>query len=485
MRIWLQGRVHVSWHIAWASAGVLVGVALAAVMPRGYFNGLAWAVLAVGLFGVAIINQRRAFIVFALAAGLFVGLWRAGIEQVALNDYASYYMREVLLQGTLAEDTALGPAGDKRVRLNAVHIENHDLPGEVWISTTSGADIKRGDRLVFKGQLNPGFGTFAATMFRAKLADAQRPQPGDVARQVRDWFASHTRTTIPEPQASLGIGFLTGQRSTLPNDLNQQLQILGLTHIVVASGYNLTILVRLARQLFMRASKYAATLSASLMIGAFILVTGFSPSMSRAGLVAGLSLAAWYYGRTIHPLVLLPFAAAITILISPTYIWGDVGWYLSFLAFAGVIMLAPLIHHFVWGQQKQPGVLGRVVIETIAAQIVTMPLVAFVFGQYAPLALPANLLILPFVPLAMLLTCIAGTGALLGGGIAVWLGAPATLVLQYMTGNVGWLAQLPFAQGEVTFGVEMLVASYVGLLIIAVWLWRKTGHKFGKDSIVQ
>ena len=150
------------------------------------------------------------------------------------------------------------------------------------------------------------------------------------------------REVVKEPQASLGIGFLTGQRSTLPDSLDEQLRIVGLTHIVVASGYNLTILVRFARRLFVRYSKYWATVSASVMICGFVLVTGFSPSMSRAALVTGLSLAAWYYGRKIHPLVLLLFAAAITVLINPSFLWGDIGWALSFTAFAGVMLLAPL-----------------------------------------------------------------------------------------------------------------------------------------------
>ena len=95
------------------------------------------------------------------------------------------------------------------------------------------------------------------------------------------------------------------------------------------------------------------------MILSFMAMTGFSPSMSRAGLVAGLSLAAWYYGRTIHPLVLLPVAAGTTLLINPQFGWNDLGWQLSFAAFAGVIILAPLLQRYFFGD-KEPGVFRQI-----------------------------------------------------------------------------------------------------------------------------
>lgn len=204
-----------------------------------------------------------------------------------------------------------------------------------------------------------GFGNFSSAVYRAKLLNVQRPEPGDVARQVRDWFADTVRRAIPDPQAALGIGYLVGQRRALPPELDEALQIAGLTHVVVASGYNLTILVRLARRLFVRVSKYLAAFAASGMIGSFVLITGASPSMSRAGLVAGLSLLAWYYGRKFHPLVLLPFAAAVTVLIDPSFAWGDLGWQLSFTAFAGVMIIAPLGQAYFFGDKK-PGTIRQI-----------------------------------------------------------------------------------------------------------------------------
>jgi competence protein ComEC len=179
---------------------------------------------------------------------------------------------------------------------------------------------------------------------------------------VRDDFADHVRKAVDEPAASLGIGYLLGQKSALPPELVEALTVAGLTHIVVASGYNLTILVRLARRAFARVSKYLATLSGGVLIVGFIAMTGASPSMVRAGLVASLSMLAWYYGRKFHPVTLLALVAAATVLVNPSYAWGNLGWELSFAAFAGVMIVAPLLQAYFYGNEKPrlvPQILGE------------------------------------------------------------------------------------------------------------------------------
>ena len=143
-------------------------------------------------------------------------------------------------------------------------------------------------------------------------------------------------------------------------------QTCALPIFIVASGYNLTILVRLARRLFAKISKYLATLvSCSLVLG-FIAMTGASPSMVRAGLVTGLSLLAWYVGRKFHPVVLLGIVSAITVLCNPSYAWGDMGWMLSFAAFAGVIIVAPVMTAYFFSADKVPAII-QILLETLAA----------------------------------------------------------------------------------------------------------------------
>lgn len=478
MRKWWRLTTHISWQLAALAAGVIVGAIAALWLPHYFGDGL-WLLCAGLLCCIAISKRARWACLVACAAGMVIGAWRGTSEQVALSAYRPYYGSQLEVRGVLREDATLGLRGDMRFELSEVQVVGGPaLPGRIWVSAAGRGDIKRGDRVQVRGRLGEGFGTLPGSMYRVTIVRIERPQPGDVARASRDYFSEAVRRGIPEPQASLGIGYLTGQRSTLPAELDEQLQTVGLTHAVVASGYNLTILVAFARNALAAVSKYLTTVAAALMIVLFILVTGFSPSMTRAGLVSALSLLSWYYGRVIHPMVLLPLVAALTILWRPAYAWGDIGWCLSFAAFAGVIILGPLLRHYLWSATEKPPMLLGLIVETIAAQAITLPIILYCFGQFSTYALVANLLVVPLVPIAMLTTFIAGLGGLLWPACAAIMAWPATLILKYMTGVVVRIASLPGASQEVGFNAGLLIGSYLLLVLAAILLWRATGHDF-------
>lgn len=480
----LHKRVHSSWLIAMTAFGVLLGVASSLLLRTSLLANWEWLLFALLLLPIVFIRPVQCMLLVALLSGLLIGLWRGSVQRVELGGYADFLNQEVVIKGKVAEDVPRQPNNTLEIRIQEIEVAGKQLPGQVWVSALSPLEIKRSDVVTLSGILKQGFGTFPGSMSYAKIEKVERPPGADPARDIRDTFTDGVRKGIPEPEASLGVGYLTGQRSTLPADFEEQLRIVGLTHVVVASGYNLTILVRFARRLFEKTSKYLAAASGGIMISGFMLVTGFSPSMSRAGLVAGLSLLAWYYGRTVHPLVLLPFTAAITLLINPMYIWGDLGWYLSFLSFVGVIIFSPLVHDYFWGE-KRPGVIRQTLIDTMSAQLITFPLLALVFGEYSPYALLANLLVLPLIPLTMVLTFITGVTGLLLPSLAQTVGMPADLILSYMVYIVEWVANLPGAQTELPFTLAAMIVSYIIILCVTLFMRQKTKHSFRKESIVE
>lgn len=480
-----RGRsIHISWHITALCSGLLAGTALAAIINIS-FMAISWLLLAAAFLIIIGLHRRGAtcLLVFA-AAGLIIGGWRGSSEQLALQAYQAHYDKPVTLQGVVSEDVGHGDQGDTRMQLTDIRLDGQRLHGKVWASSQTKQVLKRNDTVVLRGTLSDGFGNISASLSPAELVSFSPTSNSDAALRFRDWFADGIRQAIPEPQSSLGSGFLTGQHSALPGDLSDQLKVVGLTHAVVASGSNLTILVGFMRRLFMRVSKYTATMAGGLMTAGFVLVAGFSPSMTRAGLVTGLSLAAWYYGRRIHPLVLLTFAAAITVIINPSYLWGDIGWYLSFGAFAGVLVLAPLLQHYFWGADYKPNIIMETFIGTTAAQIATMPIILLSFGTYSSYALLANMLVVPLIPLAMLLTFVAGICGVTMPALASIVGLPATLIMQYMTTVIDRIANLPGAQGEIVYGLVALLASYGTMIVVLLYMRRKTNHNFGQDNAI-
>lgn len=477
----LKRPIHVSWLIALLCFAFVIGVWLAL-----FIHFTAWhTVAAAGLVLVGAFWRSRLYsIPFIFIGGGIVGLFFGSAVRGDLEIYAPLFGKHITLTGRVKEDPVLNDRKQLVIQCDGIVIAERELPGSVWVSLIGSADIKRGDVVVVSGELSEGFGTFVGVMYTAKIKSITRPSPGDIGRVVRDWFAGAVRGPIPEPQASLGIGYLTGQKSALPSDLSEALQIAGLSHVVVASGYNLTILVRLARRLFMRISKYVSALASSIMIVCFMAITGLSPSMTRAGLISGLSLATWYYGRRFHPFVLLPFAAAVTVLFQPSYVWGDLGWQLSFSAFAGVMIVAPLLQRFFFGDAS-PGTLRQILGETVAAHILTIPLIVMSFGVISHVAIIANLLIVPLVPLAMLMTFIVGVVVLLIPSIASIVAFPATLLLTYMTSAAQYLADLPWSQTEVKGEWWMLVSYYVVLIALCIYMAKASGFKLREVNIVE
>ncbi len=478
---WWGQKTHISWVLAMGCACFVFGVWVAPITLGEWW----WGVVAFPLFAFGIWKKKHWAVILVAIAACCIGLGYGIAHTTARSAYASVLGVTVHLAGKVKEDPTRPRTGAYSLQLDAVSIKGVAYPGVVLVSLRSSADIRRGDSVTVEGKLNEPFGSFPATLMAVSLLKHTRPFPGDVGRVVRDWFSDKVRQAIPEPAVSLGMGFLTGQKSALSEDLSEALRVAGLTHIVVASGYNLTILVQASRKLFLRVSKYLSATISGVMIISFMAVTGLSPSMTRAGLVSGMSLLAWYYGHRFHPFVLLPIAAAITVILQPSYVWGDLGWQLSFAAFIGVMILSPLLQAYFFGGKK-PSMVRQLLGETIAAHVITLPIIALSFGTVSHVAIIANVLVVPFVPLAMLLTFITGVWVVVGGPFAWLVAAPTTWLLDYMIAVATNVAELPWAQSDI------VVPGWVWLVYTLVlagscwWMWRASRYDFrlGNETLL-
>lgn len=231
----------------------------------------------------------------------------------------------------------------------------------------------------------------------------------EAAISARDWFAERVRTGIPEPEVKLGLSYLLGMKSGLPKDLSENLRAIGLTHIVVASGAHLAILVEIAKKIFGKISRFAALLFSIIFILLFMAMVGWTPSILRAGVMSILTLVTWYVGRKMAPWRIILITAALTLLINPDFII-NLGWLLSFASFIGIMILGPMMTQFFYGKKK-PGFLASMILTTISATLMTLPITLYYFGQISLISIFANLLILPTLSYAMGLVFLTGITA--------------------------------------------------------------------------
>ena len=223
---------------------------------------------------------------------------------------------------------------------------------------------------------------------------------------ARDWFAGRIESIVPETEAKLGLSYLLGLKAGLPKDLSESLRAVGLTHIVVASGAHLAILVEIAKKIFGKISRFAGVLFSGVLIVLFMAMVGWTPSILRAGVMSVLTLITWYFGRKMAPWRIILLTAAGTLLINPDFI-TNLGWLLSFASFIGIMILGPKVTRFFYGKKK-PGFIASMIITTISATLMTLPITLYYFGQISLISVLANLLILPTLPYAMGLTFLTG-----------------------------------------------------------------------------
>lgn len=438
--------------------------------------------VSLGLIMISMFRRRRWWsVVVVVLCGIVLGWGRGSAFDRSLAPYTDMVGQVVTAQGIIKDDPQYGRQGDQQFRLSEAIINGNQLPGEVYVSTFSNLAIKRSDTVVVNGKVGDSFGNYQASLGFATLISATASH--DPVREFRDQFSASVRRLVKEPAASLGIGFVAGQRSALPDTLDDQLRIVGLTHIVVASGYNLTILVRFARRLLEKQSKYLATAVSSVLMVGFVMISGLSPSMTRASLVTGLSLLAWYYGRRLHPLLLIAYVGAFTAYLYPVYLWSDIGWYLSFLAFAGVLIVSPLLTRLLF-RERVPNPLVSIVIETTSAQIMTLPLILAVFGNLPVLSIVSNALVAPVIPFAMLLTALAGAWGMVAPLSAGLIGMGTEIVLSYVLAVVTWLSTPSWAQMTLSITSGVMIGCYGLILAATLWLWQQLRYSFRSSSVI-
>jgi competence protein ComEC len=432
-----------------------------------------WLVIAGVLLLVSLRGKPIALFAAIMLLGFVLGWWRGAQMLVALSPYQELYDQKIIVQVTAETDATYNDR--KQLEFDAGNIEVIEpfatrLPGKVRVSGFGEPAVFRGDHIQAEGRMYRTRGSRQGGISFAELALIERQTSMLEITRLR--FVAGMQTALPEPLASFAVGLLVGARSNLPDKVSDELGAVGLTHIIAVSGYNLTIIMRAVRRFLRNRSKYQTTIISVVLMGAFLLVTGFSASIVRAAIVSGLSLWAWYYGRSIKPLLLILIAAAVTSAWNPLYVWSDIGWYLSFLAFFGVLILAPLLTRRFYAK-RQPKLFASVAIESICAQIMTVPLVLWIFQEVSIVAPLSNLLIVPLVPLAMLLALGAGLAGMLVPALSGWLAWPAKILLTYMLDIVTIFASIPRALVKRSLSFTGMMALYVALAAVTFVLWQK------------
>lgn len=257
-------------------------------------------------------------------------------------------------------------------------------------------------------------------------------------------FLEKMNLVIRAPESLLMGGLILGERSSFDDEMRQKLINTGTIHIVALSGYNVTIVAEWIMKMFAFLPSHFAFSAGILGILLFVVMAGGGSTAIRAGVMATLALIARATGRNYDVARALILAGLLMIALNPFLLRYDVSFQLSFIATVAVIFLVPKFEkYFLWVTPKFG--LREVVVVTFSAYIFVLPFILYKMGNLSLVALPANVLILPFIPMTMILGFLTGFVGLISSVLAVPMGYISYLFLHYELGVIDLFSSLPFA----------------------------------------
>jgi competence protein ComEC len=414
---------------AWA--GALAGAGHGLTLPLATDG-----VLALGAIGLWRWRGRGAGL--ALVAGVIVFgavATAAGVryERVAHNPLSELARLRagVVLTGTVADDprTIQGRfAEEVLVRLDVRQVEADGRAIRLrepvlifgrgsWLGVPLGATVR------VAGHLAVASGHDVA----AVLSTSARP---DIRAGPDPWWRASARVRaalresvarLPADRRALVPALVDGDDAGLDPALADDFRTTGLTHLLAVSGTNLTLVVGfalvVARWCHVR-GRWLYVVGGAGIVG-FVLLARAEPSVLRAAAMGSVALLGMGANGADRGMRALGVAAIILLLLDPM-LASAIGFALSVLATAGILLLAPGWRDAL--ARWLPRWLAEAVAVPASAQLACTPLVAAIAGQVSLVAVAANLLAAPAVGPATVLGLLGGVVTLVWPSAARWSG---------------------------------------------------------------
>lgn len=478
--------------VLWAVvAGFLSGVLARSFLPLSWPFAALCLLFAATAMWLAYTQRTRAFVVCAIAcAALGMGILRMDASVLtgdqALNDNLG---ATVGIEGFVIDEPDVR---DSSVHLtidaHTLHVGSTTIPiaARLLAFVPLHTSVVYGDGVHARGTLRlpESFASGEGRMFdyssylgkdgiAYQLAFAQAQRTGEyhgnpakrIAFGVKHALLAGLQRALPEPEAGLAAGITLGDKRSIGSELSEVFQRASLIHIVVLSGYNITVVINAAVRALEWLPRTVRFGVSGAVVVFFILMTGGAATAVRAGLMASLAVYARLTGRTFLALRALGVAALFMIMWNPQTLAFDPSFQLSALATLGLITLTPLFERYAtWVPEWFA--LREIICSTLATQITVLPLLLYQSGNLSLVALPANVLALTAVPAAMGFSAFAALMGVWTGSLAPLFGFPAYALLAYIIGVGQFFAALPFASTVVpAFSVWIVAAVYAALFI--------------------
>lgn len=285
---------------------------------------------------------------------------------------------------------------------------------------------------------------------------------------VKNFVIQKINQNLHEPFASFLAGLVVGARNAIPDDLLQNFQRTGTTHIIAISGWNITFLglIFLPVLFHLHISRRPAFYIMLGVIFIFVFLVGAQASVVRAGIMGSLGLYAMAFGRYNNAGRALLYSMVLMFALN-SHIVYDVGFWLSASATFGLIYFSPLVNEFLHLDKIKIMLVRENLQTTISAVIFTLPISMFVFGNISLWALPVNIIILPFIAYAIILALLAMPALILLPQFFSQLAIlPSAAILNFIVKIINLFGSIKFGYLSFEISFWLMLAFYGGLIWI-------------------
>ena len=429
-----------------ALVGFFAGVAL-----RSFFAfGIEYSILLIVIgasFGI-IYATRDEYGKFLIQAAFLLIAFSLGALRFEIQDSREHLVEfqeklgeQIEISGKISEDP------QKLEKFTRAILET-DRDIKILLTLPHFPEIKYGDKLLIRGTLAEpeNFSDFNWKRYLSKdniyfemfLPEIKLHEEGGgfwLKRnlfKLKHAFLNNLSQVLPEPHSSFLAGVTIGEKTSLPEAVEEKFRAVGVIHLIVLSGYNISIISDYSVKALglLPITKLLRTFIATGGIILFALLTGASSTVVRAAIMGILLLWVKETGKVYQALTALIFAAFVMILFNPKILIFDASFQLSFLATAGLIFLSPRLEKIF---KRVPNFwhLRDNLVATLSAQIFVLPLLIHLGGTFSWVTIPSNLLILSAMPVTMFFGFITGLAGFVSYYLSWILAWPAYWLLAY------------------------------------------------------
>jgi len=296
------------------------------------------------------------------------------------------------------------------------------------------------------------------------------------------------RNNFSPPESSILEGTILGDNGVMSQDLKNKLNITGLRHIIAVSGSHIVILssIVMSLLLFLGLWRRQAFYFTLIIIFIYIILTGLPASGVRAGIMGTIYLLAQKIGRQSAASRIIVLACGLMLLFNPLLLFYDIGFQLSFLAVLGIIYFDPLVRkffkflikkYFKKEIKEKYENLSSMVSATISAQIFTLPIIVFNFGNVSWVSPITNILVLPVVYYLMIFGFLSSVAGVFSGILGWILSVPCYILLEYFLWVVDLFSKQWMYKTIENISWVWLAVSYFFIVILVRYL-----NKFSKKE---